>query len=199
MKALSEYIAEAKQEGHFEVAYSVFDKSDRIVSKRKEFKTADARKKFIEKLKKDPKFNEILSYLDEDAKIGIALSSQKDVDSHVKQLKLAAERVYDICDAGKWKSDAVFQVQQAVAGWNSALKTASADRSLKLDDLQRYTEEMLDSAWVSLGKVCGLGVFALGTLAGMKPAQIDFLVKYAKPLMAARKNVDAMKPAKFAA
>ena len=197
MKALSEYIAEAKQEGHFEVAYTVFDKNDRIVSKRKEFKTKEARKKFIEKLKKDPKFYEILSYLDEDAKPGIALTSQKDIDEQVRQLKLAAERVYDIRDTGKWKSDAVFQVEQAVAGWNSALKTAAADKKIKMSEFQIKTEELLDSAYVSLGYTCGLGVFALGTLGTTKPANIDFFVKYAKPLIAARASVDAGKPAKF--
>ena len=199
MKSLQEYISlsEAQTAGHFEVAYSVFDKNDRIVSKRKEFKTADARKKFIEKLKKDPKFYEILSYLDEDAKIGIALNTQGEIDAEVGQIKLAAEKVYDIRDAGRWKSNAVFQVEQAVAGWNSALKAASADRKIRLLDLQNQIEELLDSAYVSLGSVCGLSVFALGCLSTVKPAQIDMFVKYAKPLIAARKSVEAGKPAKF--
>lgn len=49
----------------FELAYKMFDKKGQIVSKRKSFKTSKARAKFVEKIKQDGNFYDIIAYLDE--------------------------------------------------------------------------------------------------------------------------------------
>lgn len=57
--------ADVKKPQNFEVAYRMFDRKGQIVNKRKAFKKADARAKFVEKIKQDGNFYEIVGYLDD--------------------------------------------------------------------------------------------------------------------------------------
>lgn len=54
-----------KKPSTFELAYQMFDKKGQIVSKRKAFKTEKARAKFVEKIKQDGNFYDIIGYLDD--------------------------------------------------------------------------------------------------------------------------------------
>ena len=54
--------AAAKAFSSYEVAYKMFDRKGQIVSKRKEFKTEKARAKFVEKVKQDGNFYDIIGY-----------------------------------------------------------------------------------------------------------------------------------------
>lgn len=52
----------AKEVNMFEVAWQEFNKADRLVTKRKAFKTEAAREKFINKLVEKDNFHMILAY-----------------------------------------------------------------------------------------------------------------------------------------
>ena len=54
--------AAAKAFSNYEVAYKMFDRKGQIVSKRKSFKTSNARAKFVEKIKQDGNFYDIIGY-----------------------------------------------------------------------------------------------------------------------------------------
>lgn len=53
---------DGKEVNMFEVAWQEFNKADRLVTKRKAFKTEEAREKFINKLVEKDNFHTILAY-----------------------------------------------------------------------------------------------------------------------------------------
>lgn len=130
--------------------------------------------------------------VNEEVKAGIVLSTQKEIDGFEKELILKEKWVSNIQTAAAWKARVVFELVQAVAGWNSALKAFNSNRALRLDDLQDELKDFFDASYESLKKN------ALSwSLSGLDKNDLSLFIKYAKPMHDARMKIASFKAAKF--
>ena len=132
--------------------------------------------------------------VNEEVKPGILLNTQKEIDGFVKELILKEKWVSNLQTSAAWKARVVFELVQAVAGWNTALKAFNANKNLRLEDLQDEIKDFFDASYESLKKN------ALSwSLSGLDKNDLNLFIKYAKPMHDARMKVANFKPSKFEA